>query len=424
MAAPAPLNQPAFRSLWWAGLVSEAGDWLLFIALPIVVYRLTGSALGASFAFLAQLGPSIALSPFAGRLADRHDRRRVMLIVTALQAGSLLPLLRVHGHHGLGLVYGVIVVQAMLTALFAPCKNALLPALVAADQLVAANALVALNEGVARLAGGPLGGVLLAAGDLRTIVFADAASYAIAGLLLTRVPSGAHATAVVAEPAGTRARFRSVWALRPLRLALAVTFVADIAQGIFLVLFIVFVAQRLHGGAGETGLLRGVQAVGAIGAGLALSVAGRGRSPVRLMASAALAFGAISLVIWNLPALTRSVAAYAILFAAAGAPGVVLVTGMISFLQQAAPDHQRGRAFAALAMASSAGEAVGMIAAGVLIGPLGLGTMLNLQGSIYLATGLALACVAPGPAGRTLLQWLQAPSLAPKRGSASRGDPP
>jgi MFS family permease len=396
VATPPPLTQPAFRSLWLAGLVSEAGDWLLFIALPIVVYRLTGSALGASLAFLAQLGPSIVLSPFAGRLADRHDRRTVMLVVTALQAAALLPLLLVAGHHGLGLVYAVIVAQSVLSALFDPCKNAMLPTLVAGDQLVSANSLVALNEGVARLVGGPLGGLLLAAGDLHAIVFADAASYAIAGLLIARVPAGGRPARPAADTATSPARFRAVFRHRPVRVALAVTFFADIAQGIFLVLFIVFVAHRLDGGSGETGLLRGVQAVGAIGAGLVLAVAGRGRSPVRLMAGAALAFGAISLLVWNLPSVTTATAVYVVLFAIVGAPGVVMVTGMISFLQQAAPDHERGRVFGALGMADNAGEAVGIIAAGVLTAPLGLGTMLNLQGCIYLATGLLLVAALRG----------------------------
>jgi MFS family permease len=396
--APAPLSQPAFRSLWLAGLVSDAGDWLLFIALPIVVYRLTGSALGTAFAFLAQLGPAIVLSPWAGRLADRHDRRRLMLIVCGLQAASLLPLLLVHGRGGLPIVYGVIVAQSALAALFDPAKNALLPALVGPDQLVSANSLVALNAGAARLLGGPLGGVLLAAGDLRTIVVADAASYLIAGLLIARVPSiRPHRPAARAAPA----RFLAVLRHRPVRRGLALAFGAAIAQGIFLVLFIVFVAQRLHGGAGETGLLRGVQAVGAIGAGLAMSVLPARRAPVRLMAGAALAFGAISLLVWNLPALTSSPAVYALLFAVVGAPGVVMSTGLISFLQQAGERAEHGRIFGALGLADNAGEAVGMVAAGVLTGPLGLGALLDLQGAIYLAVGLVAVRALAGAARRT-----------------------
>jgi predicted MFS family arabinose efflux permease len=370
--APAPLKQPAFRSLWVAGLVSEAGDWLLFI-----------------------------LAPLAGRLADRHDRRGLMLGICGLQAVSLLPLLFVDDRSGLPIVYAVIVIQSALTTLFDPAKNALLPTLVNREQLVAANSLVAFNEGVARLVGGPLGGLLLAAGDLRTIVVADAVSYAAAAALIARVPRTA-ARAVSAAlregatpgaplerpPAGRRIRFRAVLRHRSIRRALGLTFFADIAQGIFLVLFIVFVAQRLHGGAGETGLLRGVQAVGAIAAGLALATIARRRSPVRMLAGAAIAFGVISLLVWNLPALTTAPAVYAVLFALVGAPGVVFSTGLITFLQQAGDSSEHGRIFGALGLAENAGQAVGMIAAGVLAGPLGLGAVLNIQAGIYLATGL------------------------------------
>jgi MFS family permease len=74
--SPGPLSAPAFRTLWAAGVISDAGDWLLLVALPIVVFQLTGSALGTAVAFAAELGPGIVLAPVAGRLADALDRRR------------------------------------------------------------------------------------------------------------------------------------------------------------------------------------------------------------------------------------------------------------------------------------------------------------------------------------------------------------
>ena len=137
MAPPAALSQPDFRSLWLAGLISDAGDWMLLIALPIVVYGLTGSALGTSGAFLAELAPGVVLGPLAGWLADTVDRRRLMLVVSFLQALALLPLLLVHGRSGLGWLYAVIVVEAALAALFDPAKNALLPTLLEPAELVA-----------------------------------------------------------------------------------------------------------------------------------------------------------------------------------------------------------------------------------------------------------------------------------------------
>ena len=67
------LSVPAFRALWTAGLIADTGDWLLLIALPIVVYQLTGSALGTSAAFAAELGPGIALAPLALRRVTVED---------------------------------------------------------------------------------------------------------------------------------------------------------------------------------------------------------------------------------------------------------------------------------------------------------------------------------------------------------------
>ncbi len=393
MKPPAALREADFRSLWLAGLVSDAGDWMLFIALPIVVYGLTGSALGTSVAFLAELAPGIVLAPVAGRLADRVDRRRLMLAVTVLQAASLLPLWFVHGRSGLALVYLVIVVQAALSALFDPAKNALLPSLVPRGELVSANSLVGLNQNIGRLVGGPLGGALLAAGDLRTVVLADGASFLLAAVLLARLgrPRADRAPEPRILPAAGPRRqaegFLAALRGREIRAGLAVAFVAQMAQGIFVVLFVVFVARRLHGGPAEIGLLRGVQAVGAIGGALALTVVARGRSPAALTAGAAIAFGLIDLVLWNAPALTTTAAFYVVLFIVVGAPGVMMVTGLVSSLQLAGADAERGRIFSALGLAGNAGQAVGMIAAGTLTGPLGLMTILNTQACLYLGAG-------------------------------------
>lgn len=388
MESRRPLTQPGFRRLWAAGTISEAGDWLLLIALPIVVFQLTGSALGTAAAFAAELGPGIVLAPLAGRLADAVDRRRLMIALSALQGVALLPLLLVHDGRGLVIAYGVIVVQASLAALFAPAKNALVPAVVDAPQLVSANSLMGLGAAIGRLVGGPLGGLLLAAGSLRAVVVADAVSFAVAAVLIARVPrtGGAALTPAVSRPLGANG-LRSALRSRALRAALCVTLIASIAQGIFVVLFVVFVARRLDGGSAEIGLLRGVQAIGALGGGLVLAVSGSRWRPVALAAVAATAFGLVDLTIWNGPLLTRSEGVYVALFVLAGAPGVMMETAGVSFLQDVAGERERGRVFAALGLAENAGQAVGIVAAGVLTAPLGLMPLLDGQAALYLAGG-------------------------------------
>lgn len=389
------LRTPDFRRLWLAGLISETGDWLLLVSLPILVYQYTGSTFGTAAAFLIELVPPIVLAPLGGRIADRTDRRRTLLILSLAQAAALAPLLLVDGPGGLHILYGVIAVQSALAALFHPTKAALLPTLVGPEQLVPANSMIGLNQNLGRLAGGPLGGLLLAAGHgLGAIVVVDAATFLLAFTLIARLGAAAPAPPRAAAD-GTRAGWRAALRPRSVRGALAVLLVASTAQGIFVVLFVVFVAQQLHGDAGEIGLLRGVQGIGAIAAGVVLGLGlGLRVAPARLTAVAALAFGALSLAIWNAPAVSVAQPLYVALFIAAGAPGVALMTGLVSTLQSATGEGERGKVFAIAGVAASIGEATGMVAGGILGDPLGVVAMLNVQAAIYLVAGLLAVAVA------------------------------
>ena len=374
------LRERDFRRLWLAGLVSDTGDWMLLVSLPVLVYQLTRSTLGTSAAFLTELVPAVLAAPLAGRLADRVNRRRLLVVVSLIQAGLLLPLL---AGPRLPVVYVVIAAEAGLAAFFDPAKNALLPTLVDEAELVSANSLVGLNQNLGRLVGASLGGLLLAAGDLRVIASADAATFVIAAVLIASLRPVPPARAAAQAPPGAGHPF----ARRPVRAGLAVIAVTAVGQGLFLVLFVVFVAQSLHGNAAENGLLRAVQAIGAIGGGLLLATAGRIR-PGRLAGAACLCFGALALVTWNLPGLTVSEPVYVGLFIAFGVPSIAMVTGLLSALQQSTLDAERGRVMAAAGAAMAVGQGVGIVAAGVLGDRLGVVPLLNGQAALFLLGGL------------------------------------
>ncbi|HLB44566.1 MAG TPA: MFS transporter, partial [Candidatus Limnocylindrales bacterium] len=138
----AVLRQRNYALLWFGGLVSMLGDFVLFVGLPFEIYRLTGSTLASAGMVLAFLVPSILLGSVAGVFVDRWDRRRLMVAVNLLQAVSLLPLLLV-GELGLWVAYAVLVVESSLSQLFSPAQVALMPSLLAGgkDELLTANAL-------------------------------------------------------------------------------------------------------------------------------------------------------------------------------------------------------------------------------------------------------------------------------------------
>jgi MFS family permease len=142
-------------------------------------------------------------------------------------------------------------------------------------------------------------------------------------------------------------------------------------------------------------LLRGVQAIGALAGGLVLA-ASRRLPAGRLTACGALALGLVSLAVWNAPRVTTSGSLYLALFIAAGFPGIALVTGLLTWLQETTPDGQRGRAFAGLGAVSAVGQALGALAGGILGDRLSVVTVLNGQAAVYLLAGvLALVCLRP-----------------------------
>jgi predicted MFS family arabinose efflux permease len=384
---------PAFRRLWVAGLVSDCGDWLLFIALPLVVFELSGSAFGASVAFLLELGPAIALAPLAARLATRFDRRFVMAMVSAGQAVVLLPLLVVDSASDLPILYAVIAAHASLAALFEPAKNSMLPDLVGINSLVSANALVGLNQNLGRLIGGPLGGVLLATGGLDSIVLVDAATYVNSAALILSLPRTTLADSSEVESAGVLAALRA----RGIRGTFVLLFVTSIAQGMFLVLFVLFVVGPLNGTETEVGLLRGIQAVGAIAAAVIVGLLARRWDPEVLTAGSILVFGVISLLTWNLPAVTTELGLYVVLFALVGAPGVIMATGFVSTLQIRTAPHERAAALAAMGGVMACGQAVGLVLGGLADGPIGLLRLLQLQGVLYLTAAVIAWVLARRP---------------------------
>ncbi|MFK4804265.1 MFS transporter [Microbacterium sp. ZW CA_36] len=403
---------PAFRRLWAAGLISDTGDWLLFIALPLVVFQLTGSALGTSIAFLLELVPAVVLAPLAARLIGRFDRRWIMVAVNIGQALALLPLLWVNEVADLPLAYAVIFVHASLSTLFEPAKNTLLPDLVDTERLVSANALIGLNQNLGRLIGGPLGGILLAVGDLGLIVAADAITYIVSAVLIATLPAvkaavhdagSADAPVDAARPDTAGARpVGLVEALRIPRLrgAFAVILVSSVAQGMFLVLFVLFALGPLRGSDADVGLLRGIQAVGAVLAGVVLGFIARGSSPRALTAASLFAFGVLSLVTWNLPTVTTEIWPYVLLFAAVGAPGVIMIAGLMSVLQEQSEPRQRGAVFAAVGLVSAVGQALGILLGALSDGAIGLLPLLEAQGCLYLLSGVIALLWLPRAADR------------------------
>jgi MFS family permease len=170
----------------------------------------------------------------------------------------------------------------------------------------------------------------------------------------------------------------------------------------FVVLFVVFVLDVLRADGAAVGLIRGVQAIGGIVAGIGIGML-HGRVSNRVLVGVGfIAFGMISLVTWNLSAVTDAVAVYVMLFVIVGIPAVATSVGLQSMIQAITPPTHLGRVFAAFETGAGALQAVGVIVAGALADRLGVLPILNVQGSIYVLCGIAaLVFLRERGSGRT-----------------------
>ncbi|WUH95470.1 MFS transporter [Streptomyces sp. NBC_00433] len=412
-ARNSPIRHPRFRALWAAGLIDDTIDWMLVTAIPIFVYRMTGSAGTTSLAFLIELTPGILVGSLAGVAADRYDRKNLLLGCTLLHAALVALLLLVSPGHLLWLVYTVIAGRAVCAQFVLTSKNALLPDLVDPGQSVAASNLVVLNSNLGRLGGSLLGGIMVA-GGLRPVAAASVAGLLLAAAVVSRIrrpettPATAPARPAPPDPStATRrpgtSRLRQVarhWREgvavilddRRLRFSFLSAILCAIGQGLFVVLFVVFVAKTLHGSDAQIGVLRSVQGIGGITGGLALGVLGTRVHPKPLITWGALSFSVLALLIWNAPT-TTAFGVYIGLFAVVGLPGGIYYAGILGMVQQRVPPGHLGRALGSFYTAFNGAQAIGMALAGLLADRLGPVPLLNAQALLYLAAGLTTLLV-------------------------------
>jgi MFS family permease len=194
--------RPKFRALWLAQVISLTGDWFNTIASVIIVNRYTASGLAVGGLFIARALPPFLLGPVAGVVADRFDRRKVLVLSDLLRAGIVLGFLLVDRPERLWLLYVLTVLQFSVSAFFEPARAALVPALVKNDELLKANTLSSITWSAMLTLGGAIGGLTAALFGVRVSLIVDAASFLASAALVLSIPGQFRAEAVHAVESG------------------------------------------------------------------------------------------------------------------------------------------------------------------------------------------------------------------------------
>src|SRR5512147_441198 len=184
-------QNPRFRTLFTAQLISSAGDWFNSVAVLGLVLQLTRSGLGASLVLLASTLPMFFLIPIAGPVVDRFDRRKLMILTNLFSAGVALLFLLVKTEDTVWLLYVATILLVVSASFFNPASSASIPNIVTRAELFSANALGGATWGIMLMVGSALGGIVstLLGRDVAFVI--NALSFLVAaGLIaLIEVPS-------------------------------------------------------------------------------------------------------------------------------------------------------------------------------------------------------------------------------------------
>ncbi|MFZ5870521.1 MAG: MFS transporter, partial [Actinomycetota bacterium] len=173
---------PDYRRLWGARTVSQWGDTFRFVALAVVVYRLTGSGLGVAGVVVAEILPVLLLAPLAGVLVDRVPRVAVLVVsdvVRAVLAGVLA--LR---HGDVVTVYAVAFGMSAASVFFNPAAQSVLPSLVRPEQLPAANSGIWTTAVLSQVVLAPAAGGLVVSVGPGWAFALDSVTYLVSGAVL------------------------------------------------------------------------------------------------------------------------------------------------------------------------------------------------------------------------------------------------
>ena len=375
-----------FRLFFFGQAVSVTGTWVQYVASSWLVLQMTKSGVALGVVTALSFAPILLIGAWAGVLADRHDKRRILLFTQGSFAvlALLLVALVATGVVDLWMVYVLSFLQGVVTAVDNPARQSFFAEMVGQEHLTNA---VSLNSAVmtgTRIVGPALAALLIASVGIAACFLVNGVSYvAVIGGLLAMRPADLHRTAAPRDGGGLRSGLRYVWGTRALRLPLIVAAVLFTFSFNFAVLLPLLAERTFGGGAGTLGLLLSLMGVGSLIGALAMA---RGTEPSerRLVVSAAV-FGVLTIAVAFAPTLPLTLGVMTML----GLVSIVFMITANTTLQLTSRPDMRGRVMALYSVVFLGGTPIGAPIAGWTAERFGPRLGLALGGLVAVAVGLA-----------------------------------
>jgi DHA3 family macrolide efflux protein-like MFS transporter len=394
------LSNRSFLSLYSAAVGSALGASVSTVSIVFLVYIRTGSTLAVTFVGLAGIVPAIALGLFAGVVADRYNRRRVMILCDGVRAIAIAGLATYLWFVGFDfpLILGVVVVVTACGSLFSPASNAILPRLVVTAELEDANGLLMASTQAAQVAGAALGGALITFAGVVPGLGLNALTYLLSAILISQVAAELGAIHATGPPSAQRSMtgdLREGWAyMRQHPAILEVTF--GFLPSNFLIspvftFLVVYNALALGGHPVDYAYL-----VAAESAGVAVGALTVGRIRARRFAGPMMGLSAAAqgLVVAGL-GLNHSFDVALPLLVLSGATLGMINAVYFSTMQAIVPNEVIGRVLSIDQVGAFVAIPAGVVVGGLLITSLGIGLTFLSFGLALFVNGVAL-CLLKG----------------------------
>ena len=405
--------------------ISSIGDWLYLVAILIIVYEQSHDALALGLVGAARIFPYLILSVPAGIVADRFDRR-LILLVTDVSRGALqvvLAILVLTDAPVLSIV-AVAILASCIATFFGPAIGAYLPSLVDDEaDLGPANSVWATLDNLAFFIGPAISGVLIAVGGLATAFLLNAASFAFVAIMLATLPSRRTLIEAAEDKARTegaeevQAAVAGGWGsiVRRLPGLVVLDTATSFAGGALGVLTVVIAVDSLGAGEAATGYLNAATGIGGIAAGIAAGWVVLRRLDIGIVAGSLI--GAVGLLVLGT---THDLAPALLAIGVAVGALLLLDVIMATVLQRLVPDEERGRAMGMIQIPGGIASIAGAFMAPLLADRYGVATALGVIAIVSTVLGLA-AVVVLRPTGVLLSSGLDPRRLELLRASVFGG---
>lgn len=396
-----------FRKLYVARLISFGGDWFLVVPLVGLVYEASNSAFAAASVIAVQALPALLLAPVTGTMADRFDRKKILVAADIIRACLVLSLLAADSFGGIWFPLTIMALDGAGAAFFYPASGAALPNVVPAEDLAPANVLMSSAWGAMAAIGAGLGGVVAAVVSRDAAFVVNGISFIVSAILIARISVSLQEKARTA----TTRMFDSVrdalaYARDHKRVAALLTAksVHALTSGGAVGLFAVVSFVLFDTGDGGTGLLFGARGVGnLVGPIIAFKlVGGNQRRTFGSIGYAMALWGAAYLFVGVAPTLALAGLGVCIGHMGGGTQFAFSTYG----LQEFSPDQIRGRIFALDFGLATLAIAVSSLAVGALAEVFTVRSLLLGLGASGVVFGLAWTFL-------TASMWADLPPVAP-----------